>query len=80
VFPVFAGDTFHVTQPPHPKLNNSSLSGLEISVEIQDEGVPFGSFVGPQTLQGTLGSVTVGKPATLDEAVAVIKKNYAHPA
>jgi hypothetical protein len=75
-FPVHVSD-LDAFRGPYPKLNKSLVFFLDISMEIQDEGVS--STVGSQGLQGSLGSfgqLAVGKPANLDDAVVVIKKYY----
>jgi hypothetical protein len=77
VFPVHVSDLANVRM--FPNTNQPLVVGLEISMEIQDEGLSSSVF-GAQVLQGSLGSVAVGKPTNLDDAVALTKKIYPNSA
>jgi hypothetical protein len=76
VFPVHVTDIAGLL--PYPN-KDPLFFGMEISMEIDDEGVSPG-HIGAPALQGSLGSSMIGKPTNLDDAVAIIKTIYANPA
>jgi hypothetical protein len=60
---------------PSPGVGGPLINRLGISMEIQDEGVQV-ALLGAMVRQGLLGSPGVGKPPSLDDAIAIVKNNY----
>jgi hypothetical protein len=77
VYPVHVSDIADLSLA-YPNVNTALIFRLDISMELQDEGVQV-SFLGAQVRQGSFGSLGVGRPPSLDDAVAIVRKNYPSP-
>ena len=71
VYPLHANDGGNLFSPPLPN-TMPLITGLELSMEMRDEGLPPTPMM-PEIPCVSLGIPPVGKPTSLDDAVALAK-------